>query len=290
MDGRTDRTGVVDVVRGAFAAGDNAAAAAGRRVQVASLAFPAAIVWLGLVHVVFGEELRRMLPVWPDYLPGRPLWAHGAGVALVLLGGLMLTRRHSRTAALLLGTTLLLPVLLLHVPRAVPTGTFGDAWLNVLKWLAIASAPFAVARHLNSVDAEPAGTASAMDRVVGTAAAAAPWLLAAFMIGSAVLHVRYAEFVALLMQPWLPWRLFWTYFAAAALAAGGVGLMLGRTRPLAALLTSTMIFSWFFLVHTPRMLVDPTGPVGWSEMAEALAFSAFALALSSPSRRGIRAR
>ena len=35
-----------------------------------------------------------------------------------------------------------------------------------------------------------------------------------------------------------------------------------------------MIFSWFLIVHTPRMLIDPAGPVGWSEMGESLAFPA----------------
>ncbi|HVS16452.1 MAG TPA: hypothetical protein VMV46_21260 [Thermoanaerobaculia bacterium] len=106
------------------------------------------------------------------------------------------------------------------------------------------------------------------------------------MIGSAILHVRFAESVAQLMQPWMPWRLFWTYFAAVALAAGGLGLVIPRTRRLAALLTSLMIFLWFVLVHTPRMLVDPTGPVGWSEMAESLAFSAMAFLLSVRPRPG----
>src|SRR5690606_26919764 len=78
----------------------------------------------------------------------------------------------------------------------------------------------------------------------------------------------------------------WTYFAAVALGAGAAGLVLRRTRRLAALMTSLMIFMWFWLVHLPRMLSDPLGPVGWSEMAESLAFSAMAFQLA----RSIRAR
>ena len=109
----------------------------------------------------------------------------------------------------------------------------------------------------------------------------APWLRGVFMMTSAILHVRFAEFVSELMQPWMPWRLFWTYFAAVALAAGGIGLVIPRTCRLAALLTSLMIFLWFLLVHIPRMLIDPAGPVAWSEMAESLAFSAMALLLAT---------
>lgn len=90
-----------------------------------------------------------------------------------------------------------------------------------------------------------------------------------------------APFVAQLMQPWMPWRTFWVYFAAVALAVGGIGLVVPRTARLAALLTSLMIFSWFLIVHTPRMLIDPAGPVGWSEMGESLAFSCFAFLLGA---------
>jgi hypothetical protein len=59
---------------------------------------------------------------------------------------------------------------------------------------------------------------------------------------------------------------------------------------LAGLLTGAMIGSWFFLVHTPRMLVDPAGPVGWSEMAESLAFAALAVLLAARHVRVARSR
>lgn len=59
----------------------------------------------------------------------------------------------------------------------------------------------------------------------------------------------------------------------------GIGLVVPRTARLAALLARLMIASWFFLVHTPRMPTDPSGPVGWSEMGESLAFSAVAYLL-----------
>jgi uncharacterized membrane protein len=92
--------------------------------------------------------------------------------------------------------------------------------------------------------------------------------------------VRFADFVARLIPSFVPWPVFWTTFVAAPLALGGLGLVIRRTRRQAALWTSLMIFLWFLLVHVPRMLADPTGPVGWSEMAEALAFSAFAFVLA----------
>lgn len=239
----------------------------------------ASIMFLGVLHVIFGEALTRMLPGWPDGLPGRPLWAHAMGALVVGLASVALLGRQARTMVAVLAVVLLIPVLALHVPRSVPTGTFGDAWANVLKWLAMATGAFVAARHMPA-----AAFVSWRERLIAIGTAVAPWALGAFMIGAAVLHVRYAEFVAELMQPWMPWRLFWTYVAAVALAAGGIGLVVPRTARLAALLTSLMILSWFFLVHTPRMLADPTGPVGWSEMGESLAFSAMAYLLAVRTR------
>ena len=193
----------------------------------------------------------------------------------LLAAARLLVPRRASDAALALGGLLLGFVVTLHVPRALPTGTFGDAWLNVLKWSAMASGAFVAASFLRQ-----GHTSRWRDTGVARGARLAPWLMGAFMVGSAILHVRHAEFVSQLMQPWMPWRLFWTWFAAVALAAGGIGLIVPRTARLAALLTSLMIFLWFWLVHTPRMVADPTGPVGWSEMAESLAFSAMALLLA----------
>jgi len=252
-------------------------------VPFACTTFTASVLFLGVLHAIFGESLARMFPVWPVDLPGRPFWAHSAGVLLAIAAGMVLAQGRSRDATLGLTALMLVPVLALALPRAIPSGRIGGEWLNFLKWLSMAAGPLVVAAQRPIVRAVPW-----RDRVITIVAAMAPWLLGAFMVVSAILHVRQAEFVSQLMQPWMPWRLFWTYFAAVALAAGGIGLVVPRTARLAALLTSLMIFSWFLLVHIPRMLVDPTGPVGWSEMAESLAFSAmaFLLAARAESRTG----
>jgi uncharacterized membrane protein len=243
---------------------------------IAGHVFAAALLFLGVLHVVFGEQVGRMLPAWPADLPGRPYWAYAMGALIACVAALMLAGGRRRGAALCLGALLLVPVVTLHLPRAIPTGTFSGEWLGVLKWLALAGGTAVFAAHVPA-----SGATTWRDRAVTSGAALAPWLLSAFMIGSAILHVRHDEFVAQLMQPWMPWRMFWTYFAAVALAAGGIGLLIPKTARLAALMTSLMIFLWFLLVHTPRMLVDPTGPNGWSEIGESLAFSAMAFLLAT---------
>jgi uncharacterized membrane protein len=238
----------------------------------------ASLLFLGLLHVIFGEQLLRMLPVFPSEPPGRPFWARALGLAIAIAAGSVLARhRRPHTAAVWLGALLLLPVLVLHVPRSIPGGSLGGEWLNLFKWLAMATAPFVLAALVPAVGDRPW-----RDRAIVFFTALAPWVMAMFMIDAAYAHVRFAELVSRLIPPFLPWPVFWTYFAAAPLAAGGLGLAIPRTRRLAALLTSLMIFLWFLLVHVPHMFADPTGSVGWSEMAEALAFSAFAFLLAAP--------
>lgn len=248
--------------------------------QATARTLTASILALAILHVIFGETLTRWLPLWSGSPGGRRYWARLLGLALAAGAVWLLVKPAARRPKLLLAALLALPVLGLHLPRALASGELGGAWLGVFKWATLAVAPLLLAVQAQAEDQER------MDPALSAAVRAAPWLFAAFMMLSAILHVRQDEFVAQLMQPWMPWRMFWTYFAAVALAAGAVGLILRRTRRPAALMTSLMIFMWFWLVHLPRMLIDPLGPNGWSELAESLAFSAMALhlALSLPPR------
>jgi uncharacterized membrane protein len=95
------------------------------------------------------------------------------------------------------------------------------------------------------------GDGSSVDRVFEKGTHFAPWALGAFLAYSGALHFPYAKYVAGLIPPWIPAHMFWTYFAAIALIAGGIGVLVPRTARLAATLSGIMLFSWVFLVHIP---------------------------------------
>ncbi len=99
---------------------------------------------------------------------------------------------------------------------------------------------------------------NSLDRVFGTAARFAPWALGAFLAYCGILHFPLAKYVAGLIPPWIPAHLFWTYFAAVALIAGGIGLNVPRTARLAATLSGIMLISWVFLVHIPLAISTHT--------------------------------
>jgi hypothetical protein len=77
--------------------------------------------------------------------------------------------------------------------------------------------------------------------------------------------------------------MFWTYFAAIALIAGGIGVVVPQTARLAATLSGIMLFSWVFLVHIP--LAINTHTVGEiSRGLQALSDSAVAFMLAGTLR------
>ncbi len=96
-------------------------------------------------------------------------------------------------------------------------------------------------------------------------------------------HFLYPEFVASLVPRWIPGPVFWTYFAAVALIAAGVAMIVNVLARWASILLGIMIFLWFLLLHIPRAIADPHSGNGneWTSVFEALAFSGIAFILAA---------
>lgn len=102
--------------------------------------------------------------------------------------------------------------------------------------------------------------------------------LGLFLLIGGVQHFLFAKFVASLIPAWFPGNAtFWTYFAAVALICGGIGLLIPHTARLAALWSGIMVFSWFWIVHIPRVTVGMSDQIA---VFEALAVSGIAFLLS----------
>jgi uncharacterized membrane protein YphA (DoxX/SURF4 family) len=96
-------------------------------------------------------------------------------------------------------------------------------------------------------------------------------ILSIFFIDCGVAHFQYPAFVQSLIPSFIPFPLFFTYFAGVCLIAGGVGLLIPRLQTLAAILSGVMIAGWFFLLHIPRALT--IGGDEWIGVGESLAVS-----------------
>ena len=242
------------------------------QLRIGRLLFALSVVASGIYQLVTGRFVN-LVPVNPAHLPA-PWLVYLFGVLFVLIGVGLLVGRTVSAAAVALAALLLVLFFGFGLRVALAHASMGYVWVDPLMILAIlGGVGLAAAR----------GDGSSLDRVFEMAARFAPWALGAFLAYCGVLHFPYAKYVASLIPPWIPAHMFWTYFAAIALIAGGIGVLVPRTARLAATLSGVMLFSWVFLVHIPLAINTHTV----SEVSrgfQALQDSAVAFMLAGASR------
>jgi hypothetical protein len=90
-----------------------------------------------------------------------------------------------------------------------------------------------------------------------------------FFYHCAVAHFGFAEPIQYLIPEFIPFRLFFTYFAGLCLLLAGIGLLIPKFQKPAALLSGIQITGWFLLLHLPRAFTP--GGDEWIGVGESLA-------------------
>jgi len=242
------------------------------------------MIAFGALFFLFAGNVSDLAPAWPPWIPGQP-WAYVAGAVLAAGGLAILLGIRARTAAILLGSI----ILLWDLFRDVDWIRFLSTTLDIAKALALGGGAFVVAGTFPREERSAGGVSPALrplDRLIPLGR----FFLAPQMIIAGSEHFIYAKFVFDLVPSWIPWHPFWTYFTGAALVAGGVGLLLRKTARLAAALLGAAIFIWVLVLHLPRAFAYANANE-WTSVFQALAMSgtAFILAatpLRKPTREG----
>ena len=211
--------------------------------RVGRLLFALSVVASGVYQLVM-DRYVNLVPVHPGRLP-TPWQPYLIGVLLVLIGVALLVRKAVSAAAITLAALLLVLFFGFSLPLALAQASTGFVWVDPLMMLALLGGVSLIAAGGDGPQDSLAG------RVFEKASRFAPLALGAFLAYCGLAHFPYAKYVASLIPPWIPFHMFWTYFAAIALIAGGVGVVVPRTARLAATLSGIMLFSWFLLVHIP---------------------------------------
>jgi uncharacterized membrane protein len=233
---------------------------------------------IGLMHLFFMNFPWVVIPDFPAWIPLRLLWVVVIGLALIAAGVCMLFNLRGRKVAAWTGVGMLALVLIAHLPSRL-TSQYAwvlGAWTNAIKELALAGGAWITALTLPKTEGE---LPSWLERALPLGRCFFAFLLVTF----GVEHFLYTKFVASLVPSWAGSPIFWTYFAGAALIAGGVGMIVRRVAALASLLTGVMIFLWVLMLHIPRAIADPYTNVGneWASVFEATAFSGMAFMLAA---------
>lgn len=225
-----------------------------------------AISLVGLSGQQFYDGSFRpvFVPPFPSQIPGQvvlvylfSLFLIGSAVALVL-------EKKVRATMLFLGGLLLALFLFCHIPFELlfdpGANQIGD-WNNALKDLSISGSAFIVAGCFS--DGQVAGQKErAFFRPLEALIPFGSLFYSIMLVIFGIEHFLYADGVQNLVPDWIPGHLFWTYFAAVALIGAGLAIIFRFNVKLIGILTGTMIFIWFLILHIPRAAVAPVTDKG----------------------------
>jgi uncharacterized membrane protein len=241
--------------------------------------FTIGIVALGILCIIYNDFIVGRPPAWPASLNFNPWLAYVSGVLLILAGVGILFNVKPGLCALVIA----LLIFVLSVLRCLPT--FMNDWLNLYKSLALVGGALVVAASFfkdnNVIISNQKITAAARKNLVVLSC----FFLAAFFIAGGYAHFKFAAFVETLIPEYIPFRLFWTYFCGICLLAGGVGILIPRTRKLASLLSGIMVAGWFVLLHIPRFIANTSDASERMGLCESFTFVGIFFVLAGLSER-----
>jgi uncharacterized membrane protein len=186
--------------------------------------FAAPLAAFGALHLCIAPFLMQNVPEW---MPARLFLAYFVGVALLAAATSLVTMKHVRLAATLVGVLFLVFELTMHLPHAVRNPADRFAWAVALRDLSFGAAAWAFA-----------GTRTGRWRLRGThwTATYARMVVGVALVFFAVetlLHPEFTPGVPLqkITPAWFPVSRVWGYLTGVGLLATGVCLLANvRTR------------------------------------------------------------
>ncbi len=92
-----------------------------------------------------------------------------------------------------------------------------------------------------------------------------------------------------MVPSWIPFHLFWIYFAGIALLGSGIAIILKIKSGLVAALLGIMIFIWFIILHIPDVI--DSSPIDLGDQVAsaflALAYSGIAFVFAGAARKNL---
>ncbi len=237
---------------------------------------------------------RDLAPIVPRWLPGALFWTYFFGVALLATAISFLIFRCVRWSAALLALFFLLIVVTVDLP-GVPKGLHERLfWTLTVREISFACGALILAAsqfpgapslaHLarGGIASGRPLTASSPIRILATIARAA---LAAIFVFYAIEHFLFPHNVPGVplekMTPsWMPAPVLISYFTGLTLLAAAPGLLIPRTRRLAAALAGSVLLLLTVFFYIPILLTELHSPLaleGVNYVGDTLLFAATAL-------------
>jgi uncharacterized membrane protein YphA (DoxX/SURF4 family) len=255
-------------------------------IKISRISYGVMMGALAIQQMIYASFRPVIVP--PFSFPGLSICVYAMSIAIFIMCVAICIDSNARTLSLILGAFFLLLFLVCHVPfEFINDPYYGHlgSWTSANKELVFAGGGFVVAGSYPATASKSTPVILLLERLI-------PWgsvLMCITMISFGIDHFLYTKGVASLVPTWLPWPIFWTDFAGAALVLSGITIILKIQLKLSALLLSLMIFLWLLMLHIPRAVVDPYSLQGneVSSVFEAFGFSgiAYLIAYGYHSRR-----
>ena len=242
--------------------------------------FASAVVALGLEQLIKGDFSVGLLP-FPPAFPGRYIFVLMLGLVLIIAGMSIGFLRRARVSALGLGILFLGLTLYLHVPTLLTNPRSGNTWTVFAELLAFSGGALYIAGGFQQTDWR------LVERQFNWTVLGKYFFVVALLIFG-MLHFIYAAYIATLIPPWIPARLFWAYFVGVAFCGTALSLLLNRYQTLSTGLLGLMFFLWVVLLHAPRVVKNPQIEPEWTSLLIALAMSGLAFLMTgNPRQKGL---
>lgn len=234
--------------------------------------------------------------LYADFIFGRPPLATDLPILAYLLGGIigvsaiaiLMNSKHGASAALFIAVLMLIfSFLIRHVPFVIRAFAFEKIlWnINAFKTLALVGGSLIVSASFFQDRGKDAPPFIFTSTTVRSLQVTGIILLSIFMIISGFAHFRFLDFLTGFIPDYIPFHGFFAQFTGVCLIAGGVGLLLPPVRFWAALLSGSMIFGWFLLLHLPRFVADMNATSDRLGLGESLVFAGILFVLAGMSNK-----
>jgi uncharacterized membrane protein YphA (DoxX/SURF4 family) len=244
-------------------------------IKPARILLAIAIACFGVHSLVFAKT-----PGTDGHAPGPPWFPDGrwvawaAGVCLLAVGLSLASNWKARWATMVLGISLLIRVLVVHLPRVLVNLHDPGPWTSAGEILSICGGAFVMSGALSR---QTAGSTTADN---GLTIRAGQVLFALPLVIVGVQHFLYAKFIATLIPAWIPGHLFWAYFVGVAFFVAALAIVTRRVVPLAPALLGLMFLRWVLILHAPRVAASQYNSDEWTSRFVALAMSGCAWAVA----------
>jgi uncharacterized membrane protein YphA (DoxX/SURF4 family) len=243
------------------------------------LFFAAPMAVFASQHFTDAQSVSTIVPSW---MPWHTFWTYFVAVSLIAAALAIALRKQARLAAALLAVTLILFVLLLHIPNILAHSRSILTWAVAFRDLVFSGGALALA-----------ATPPAPRRARGTAPLIIParLLIAVPVIFFGAAHLlRPGSLPACDLDQrtpaWMPGHTLWAYCAGIIFIVLGTTLLLNRKTHLAAVALGIAILGLLLCVYLPLVASKPADIAnGLDYFVSTLAFSGVALLLAAATRR-----